>query len=226
MSKEDLTIAIDGPVGSGKGTLSSLLAQKLNAMYLYTGGMYRALALACIRENVDIYEAKDVIDLFKKARIDLSTEGSENKVFLNGEDVTREIFFPKVSNITPIIASYPEVRRAMVEKQREMIKGKRVVVEGRDTATDIAPDADIKIYLTADVRTRADRRLRQLKEKGLEESFEDVLFDTQERDRRDMKRDASPLTVTQDTLVIDTTNDKVEDTIEKVVSELTRRKLI
>ncbi len=226
MVNKNFIVAIDGPVGSGKGTLSIELAKELDALYLYTGGMYRALALACLRNEVNLREEKQVLQVLMNTdiKLEMSTDGAG--VFLGTEDVTGEISRPEVGNATPIIAAIPVVRREMVARQKEMIEGKRAIVEGRDIATDVAPNADLKVYLTADVNTRAKRRFEQFKEKGIEKTLEEVLRDTKERDRQDMERNASPLTIVEDAFVIDTTNDTVSDTIDKVKNKLRDKGLL
>lgn len=226
MLRKQLVIAIDGPVGVGKGTLTIALAKKLNVPSIYTGGMYRALALACLRAKIDIYDEAKVFGLLKKASIKLQTTKFGTRVFLDGKEVSNEIFLPEISRAVHIVAAYPSVRREMVTRQKKLIKGKSVVIEGRDIATDVAPGADLKIYLTASVEERAKRRFEQFKEKGVEISFEEVLRDLEERDKKDREREASPLTITPDAYVLDTTNLSIEETVEKVMGKLKEKRRI
>lgn len=219
MDKKILQIAIDGPVGVGKGTLGMELAKRLNATYIYTGGMYRALALACLQNNIDIHSEEKVLEVLYKVSTEFKSIGG-GRTYLNGEDVSDEIFLPEVSKTTPIIAALPSVRREMVERQQKMTEDRNVVVEGRDIATDVLPGAVLKIYLTADINTRAKRRLAQLREVGIETTFEEVLQEIQERDRRDKERQASPLTTVPDAYVLDTTNLTIEETVEKAMEKL------
>lgn len=223
-----LQIAIDGPVGSGKGTLAVALAKKLQAIHIYTGGMYRALALACIRSGIDLQSEEAVYDVLKKCDIDLRVEDDSplTKVFLNGEDVTHEIFFPEVSNDTPIVAAYKKVREEMVERQKKIAHGKKGVIEGRDIATHVIPHADLKIYLTASVEERANRRYQQLLDKEVKVSYDEVKQDVIQRDTTDSNRDHAPLMISDDSVVIDTTHDKVENTVDKVLDELKKRNLL
>lgn len=223
-----LQIAIDGPVGSGKGTLAVALAKELSAIHIYTGGMWRALALACLRAHIDISNEEQVLDILRKSDIDLRIESDSplTKVFLNGEDVTNEIFFPEVSNDTPTVAAHKHVRIEMAELQKKIAHGKKGVIEGRDVATHIIPNADLKIYLTASVDERANRRYKQLREKHVEIGYDEVRADVVERDRADSEREHAPLVVSRDSVVIDTSHDTVEDTVHKVLEELTKRKLI
>ncbi len=223
-----LQIAIDGPVGSGKGTLAVALAKELNAVHIYTGGMWRALALACIRENIDIKNEDAVLEELNKSDIDLRIEEDSplTKVFLNNEDVTNEIFFPNVSNSTPIVAAHKRVREEMAERQKKVAHGKKGVIEGRDIATHIIPHADLKIYLTATVDERAKRRFNQLREKNVNITFDEVKQDVIERDRADSDRDHAPLVVSHDSFIVDTSNDTVDDTVKKVIDELKKRQLV
>lgn len=222
---KNIVIAIDGPVCSGKGTLSVRLAQKLNFLYLYTGGMWRTLTLAAIRRGIDLKNQDEILELLNSIEINLKTVNGETRIFLGDEDTTDRIFDPSVSSQTPIVAAHQKVREEMVRRQRDIVKGKSAVIEGRDIATHVAPDADIKIYLTADVEVRARRRLKQYEEKGIDKNFEEVLRETIDRDKMDSERDASPLFVSSDAIVIDTTNDLIDDTVEKVISVLKEKGL-
>jgi len=228
MDAKPLQIAIDGPVGSGKGTLAVALAKELSAIHIYTGGMWRALTLACLRENIDIHDEEKVLEVLRKSNIDLRIESDSplTKVFLNGEDVTNEIFFPDVSNSTPIVAAQKQVRLEMAELQRNISYGKKGVIEGRDVATHIIPNANLKIYLTASIDERANRRYKQLREKNVEISYDEVRKDVVERDRADSERDHAPLVISPDSVVVDTSHDTIEDTVNKVKDELGKRNLI
>jgi cytidylate kinase len=228
MENNNLQIAIDGPVGSGKGTLAVALAKELNAVHIYTGGMWRALALACLRAKIDIHNEDEVLDILKKSDIDIRIESDSplTKVFLNGEDVTNEIFFPEVSNNTPIVAAHEKVRVEMAKLQRNIAQGKKGVIEGRDVATHIIPNANLKIYLTASVDERANRRYKQLREKKVDISYEDVRRDVIERDRADSEREYAPLVISPDSVVVDTSHDTIEDTVNKVKEELKNRNLL
>lgn len=221
-----LVIAIDGPVGVGKGTLAVGLAKKLGAQYLYTGGMYRALTLACLMNKLDIHDEKKVLDLLKKNLIEIKLTNLETRVFVEGEEVTDEIFSPQVTKNVPIVAAHPRVRREMVHRQKKIVEGVNIIVEGRDSATDVVPHADLKIYLTADVNVRAQRRLKQVQKRGLNTPFEEVLREVELRDRQDMERTASPLIIVPDAYVIDTTNLTIDETVEKVMNKLREKGLI
>lgn len=223
--KKKIIIAIDGPVSSGKGTLALRLAKKLKALYIYTGGMYRALALNCLKNKIDIKKEEDVLKLLKNTSIDLKPEQLDTKVYLNNKEVSSEIFLPSVSSITPIIAAYPRIRKEMVARQKKLAEKQTSIIEGRDIASVVAPNADLKIYLTAQLNTRIKRRLNQLHTSGIKATFDEVKKEIKERDRRDSDREASPLMVVKDAVVIDTTDDTVEQTVEKVMKKLEERGL-
>lgn len=230
MSKP-IKVAIDGPVGSGKGTLAIALAKKLNAFYVYTGAMYRALGIACLREKINIKDEDETVRVFGKISIELKEMNGEARVFLNSEDITSEVFESHAARAASDVGIFPKIRKEMVLRQRKVVEdtinsGKSVVMEGRDIATDVIPDADIKIYLTADVKKRAERRLKQFMDKGIKIVLEDVLKEVEERDRQDMQREASPLRVAEDAVVIDTTSDTISQTVDKVVEKLKEKNLI
>lgn len=231
MNKNTISIAIDGPVGAGKGTLAVALSKRLNAFYVYTGAMYRELALACLRGKINIHNQEEVLKVLNNISIELKNTDYGVRAYLNGEEVSDEIFKPNISKMVPIVAAFPKVRREMVLKQQKvakdaMEKGKNVVMEGRDIATDVLEDADIKIYLTADIKIRAQRRLKQLEDKGIKAQFDDVLRDLKERDRQDMERSASPLRIAEGAVIIDTTNDTIEETVDKAIGKLKEKNLI
>lgn len=226
MNKNKLVIAIDGPVGVGKGTLAVKLAKKLNAEYLYTGGMYRALALACLTEKVDIHDEEKVFDLLNKISIEVKVTDLETRIFIDGKEVSDKIFSPEVNAKVPVVAAYSRIRKEMVYRQKKMSEGKNIIIEGRDSTTDVAPSADLKIYLTADVNVRAQRRLKQLQKRGLNTPFEEVLREANLRDKKDMERKASPLQIVPDAYVIDTTNLTIDETVEKVMNKLQEKGLL
>ncbi|MEM4259582.1 MAG: (d)CMP kinase [Candidatus Pacearchaeota archaeon] len=226
--KKKFSIAIDGPVGSGKGTLAVALAKKFNALYINTGAMYRALTLLCLRKNLDIRDEEEILRYLKNCSIEIRTDrNNKQKIFLNGEDVSREIFLPEITRIVAYVSAFPKIRKEMVKRQKEIAsKAERAIIEGRDIATDVAPNAELKIFLIADLNIRVQRRLQQLKKNGINSTFEEVLKETQERDRRDTERQASPLTRVPDAYVLDTTNLSIEETVEQVVKKMKERNII
>ncbi|MCL5113669.1 MAG: (d)CMP kinase [Patescibacteria group bacterium] len=226
--KKSFSIAIDGPVGVGKGTLAVALSKKFGALYINTGAMYRTLTLACLREKIDIKNEDQILDLLRKVNIDFKINNDKSQqVFLNGEEVSREIFLPRVSNTVALISPFPQVRREMVKRQREMMKGKdRVVIEGRDITTEVIPDADLKIFLTADLKVRAQRRYKQIVKNKIDATLDAVLAETQERDRRDIERETSPLTVAKDAYVLDTSHLTIDETVKKVIEKMSEKGIV
>lgn len=226
-----ITIAIDGPVGSGKGTLAIALAKKMDALYVYTGAMYRELTLACLERKVDISNEKKVLEILYGISIELKQSREGIVAFLNNKNVTDEIFKPYISKTVSTVAALPGVRKEMVLRQKKMAeeainRGRSVVMEGRDITTDVIPNANMKIYLTADINVRAQRRLKQFENKGIKMQFDDVLKDLEERDLRDTQRTASPLRIAEDAVVIDTTSDTIDQTVDKVMEKLREINLI
>lgn len=224
--KKKIVIAIDGPVGSGKGTLALALSKRLGMQYLYTGAMYRALAYSSLKENINFNNEKKVLNLLNKISIKLEVHESGTSVFLDGQEISDEIFLPETARVVPIVSAFSSVRKEMVTRQKAMIDEVSTIIEGRDSATVVAPNADLKIYVTADVNERARRRFNQFKEKGIEVTFEDVITDLKERDKKDMQRKASPLTIVKDSYILDTTNLTIDQTVDKVTEKLKEKKLI
>ena len=204
-------IAIDGPAGSGKGTLAKLLAERLNLVNIDTGAMYRCVALATIDNNVDITDTKKIIEIVNDIKIELTLDG---KVFLNDKDVTKDIRSKEVTAIVSPISSIKEVREKMVYLQREIAKGKDVVMEGRDITTVVFPDTKYKFYLDASVEERAKRRYKENLEKGIDMSYQEVYDSIEKRDYNDMHKEVGALMRTDDQIYIDTTNLTVEEEVE------------
>ncbi len=183
-----IKIAIDGPVASGKGTIARLLAEKLNGIYLDTGAMYRCVALYCLNNGIDLNNPQDVISSLKNIHIDFIKES----VLLNGNDVTKEIRTLTVDNVAPKVAHLEKVREDMILRQQNIAastikKGITFIAEGRDIATHVLPNADLKIFLTADPKTRASRRVNQLENRGEKEDFDKVLGEIKQRDFEDIE---------------------------------------
>lgn len=226
--KHPFSIAIDGPVASGKGTLAAAIAKLLGITYIYTGAMYRALALACLETQTDIHDAKAVLALLQASHIDLPVPlpGKAFIVTLNGNDITERITHQDIDITVPVIAAYAPVREEMVRLQKTLAKDKSVIVEGRDIATHVLPDADLKVYLTASIEARAKRRFEQAKQRGQERTYEAILKDLRERDERDITRYASPLTVVSDAFLLDTTDLNLAQTIDAILTQLRKKGII
>ena len=210
-------IAIDGPSGSGKGTIAKEVAKRLNYTYIDTGAMYRCVSLMSLRENLKETDEKEIVDLLKKADIRLTNEG---KVYLNEEDVSDKIRTMEVTHRVSKISSIIALREVMREKQREFATKNSIVMEGRDITTEVFPDADYKFYLDASVEERARRRQLQNEEKGIESTYEEVKAAIEERDYDDMHRPVGALTRTDDQIYIDSSNMKIEEVINFILKKV------
>ena len=218
-----LAIAIDGPAGSGKSTAARRVAQLLGYNHIDSGAMYRAVALAGLRTGLPIDNAEDMELLARQSRIDLRLENSHVRVWLDGEDVSKEIRRPEVTLAASQISTIAAVRKVLVRNQRKMAAGGGVVMEGRDIGSVVLPRADLKIFLTASRETRARRRLGEFAERGESASFASVLDEVAERDRRDANRQESPLVATDDAIIVDSTAMEAEE-VARVIVLLAREK--
>ncbi len=217
-------IAIDGPAGSGKSTLARLLAQALGFVYLDTGAMYRALALVAQREGIAPEDEPALTALARRIQISFQRVDGEQRVLVNGEDVSEAIRRPEIGQLASLISVYSGVRRAMVARQQEIARQvEGLVAEGRDTTTVVFHEAILKIFLTASPEERARRRQAQLREQGIDIPFEEVLREIRERDERDTTRADSPLQQADDAIVIDNENLTVAETLQRVLALYTAR---
>jgi len=217
-----MIVAIDGPAGSGKGTVTKIIAQRMGLINLDTGATYRCVALESIRRGISIREKDKIVDLVDDLNIEFIYDNEAIKVFLNGEEVTSEIRSTEVNNIVSQVSSIVPVRLKMVDIQRKMAEGKSVIMEGRDIGTYVFPNADIKIYLDADVEERALRRFRENQEKGLESTYEEILENIKKRDENDKNKEIGSLMIAKDAIVIDSTKmsiDEVADRVEAIIRE-------
>lgn len=208
-------IAIDGPAGSGKGTITKLIAEKLNLVYIDSGATYRCVALVVLRNNLSLDEKERIIELTKTLDIDFDLNG---RTYLNKEDVSDEIRTPKVTNIVSQVSSIIEVREILVDLQRKMANGKDVIMEGRDITTVVFPNAQYKFYLDASVEERAKRRFLQNKEKGINESLEAIKENIQMRDYNDMHKPIGALIRTDEQIYIDSTNLTIDEVVNTIIS--------
>lgn len=216
-------VAIDGYAGSGKSTTAKAVAQRLNFLYLDTGAMYRAFTYKYLkRVGAEKIDPAVVKELLRDTRIDLVSRGDQTRVILDGQDVSREIRTPQVNSFVSPIAAVPEIREYMVKRQREIAADQKVVCEGRDITSVVFPNAQVKIYMDADLKTRALRRQKELMEKGIGVTLDDVMNNLKFRDDYDSGRQHSPLRRTADSILVDTTNLTIEeeiDLVEKIVRE-------
>ncbi len=215
-----MIIAIDGPSGAGKSTLGKMLAKKLGLLYLDTGAMYRAAALAVVRRNVDLDQTDEAASIARAARIELAGEPDSLEVLLDGENVSTEIRTRQIAQAASIVSTNSHVRRIMVEHQRQLGQNAAggCVLEGRDIGSVVFPDADIKFFLTAKPEARARRRFEEDKAKGRVTTYEQTLREINERDERDVSREDSPLTIAEDSVVIDTSELDLSEVFEQMLS--------
>jgi len=217
-----MIIAIDGPSGSGKSTLGRMVAHALKLLYIDTGSMYRAVALAVIEAQVDPNDKEAVTALANRIEIDLEGDPDSLSVLLNGRDITDQIRSESVTDMSSIVSTIPGVRRAMVERQRAISK-RGAVLNGRDIGTVVFPDADIKFFLTAAPEERAERRYKEDRMTASSSAtYAETLADMIERDRRDSTRADSPLKVADDAIVVDSTGKSIEEVFEEMISHVHR----
>ncbi len=217
-----ISIAIDGPAGAGKSTLSRTMAKKLGFMYVDTGALYRTIGLKFLRLGFDTELNCNVAEVLKDTVADIRFIENEQRVFLDGEDVSEKIRTAEASMMASAVSARPEVRAYLLDKQRELAKKNNVVMDGRDIGTVVLPDATLKIYLTASAEDRAMRRYKEMLEKGMTAQYDDVLADIIKRDYNDMHRDIAPLKQAQDAVLADTTGYEFEQSLElllKIVKE-------
>lgn len=206
-------ITIDGPSASGKGTVATLLAQELGWYVLDSGALYRLTALDCMKRKVDLEDQELVAEVANALSVKFLPEG----IFLHGEDVTDSIESEQVGAIASKIAVYPELRAALLQSQRNCRRAPGLVADGRDMGTMVFPDADLKIYLVADVRKRAERRYKQLMKKGFSVKINGLIADLEARDQRDLNRSHAPLKPADDAIVVDSSDLDIEETLAIVL---------
>ena len=209
-------VAVDGPAGAGKSTIAKLVAKKKGYIYVDTGAMYRGLAIHFLKKGVNPEEKEAVVEACRDAEVTIGYESGVQQIYLNGENVTDMLRTEEVGNMASRTSAIPEVREKLLELQRSLASEKDVIMDGRDIGTNILPDADVKIYLTASVETRARRRYNELKEKGESCDLEEIARDIKDRDERDMTREIAPLKKAEDAVLVDSS----DMTIEEVVSEI------
>lgn len=222
-----ISIAIDGPSGAGKSTISRKAAEKFGFIYVDTGAIYRTIGLATKIRGVSLDDTAAVIELLPTLEIELKyNDAGEQHMYLDGNDISRDIRLPEVSMLASKVSAIPEVRAFLVDMQRGMAEKYDVIMDGRDIGTVILPNADLKIFLTADVRDRARRRYEELRAKGMEKPFDEVLAEMEKRDEQDTQRAAAPLKAADDAVLLDTSGNTLEESIDEVcrlISEKTGR---
>ena len=217
-------IALDGPAGAGKSTIAKQVARRENLIYIDTGAMYRAMSLLMLQNGIPLNDAEKIGQECSRAQIDISYENGEQAVFLNGENVDAFLREERVGNAASAVSAVPRVRERLVQLQRELAESADVVMDGRDIGTVVLPDADLKIFLTASSRVRAERRYRELQEKGIEADLKTIQRDIEERDHRDMTRETSPLRQAEDAVVIDSSMMTVDEVIQNILDLIQSRR--
>lgn len=210
-------IAIDGPAGAGKSTIAKKAAKELSYVYVDTGAMFRAMALYCIQNGVNKEDESAVSDACEKINVSISYENGEQQVLLNGENVNGLIRTEEVGNTASVISAYGKVRSKLLELQRELAAVQNVIMDGRDIGTCVLPNAQVKIYLTASVETRGQRRFLELQEKGQACSLEEICADIRDRDYRDMHREIAPLKQAEDAVLVDSSDMTIDEVVARIL---------
>lgn len=211
-----VNIAIDGPAGAGKSTIARKLAHEMAYIYVDTGAMYRAMALYFLQNNIDRSDEAAIGKACGSVEVAIGYENGEQQVLLNGENVTGQIRTEDVGNMASAVSVYQSVREKLVELQQRLAANENVIMDGRDIGTCVLPKAQVKIYLTASVECRAKRRYDELKAKGAECSLAEISKDIEERDRRDMNREISPLRQAEDAVLVDTSDMNIEEVVSMI----------
>ncbi len=213
-----INVAIDGPAGAGKSTISRAAAKETGFIYADTGALYRAVGVNALRKGIDTKNAEKITGTLKSIKVELKFAGDVQHVFLNGEDVSEEIRLPAASMAASDVSAIPSVRAFLFDLQRDVAKKNNCIMDGRDIGTVVLPDAQIKIFLTASPEERAMRRYKELKEKGAKDTYDEVLSDLKIRDYNDSHREIAPLKPAEDSIIVDTTGITLEESVAKIVS--------
>lgn len=219
------SVAIDGPAGAGKSTIAKRVAKELSFIYVDTGAMYRAMALYFLRAGIAPEDEAGITESCKEITVTLSSEGGEQQVFLNGENVNAFIRTEEVGKMTSAVSVYAPVREKLTQLQREMAAKTNLIMDGRDIGTCVLPEAQVKIYLTASVETRGRRRYLELREKGTECSLDEICRDIEKRDHQDMTREISPLKQAEDAILVDSSEMGIEEVVERILN-IVKEKLV
>ena len=217
-----ISVAIDGPAGAGKSSISRLAAKRLGFIYVDTGALYRAVGLKFSLSGADTSLDCDIDGILAETEVDIRFKEGEQRVYLDGRDVSDAIRTPTASMMASAVSARPQVRAFLLEMQRKLARENNVVMDGRDIGTVVLPNAEVKIYLTASAEVRAERRLKELKEKGEKVTFKEVYDDMVKRDYDDMHREIAPLKQAEDAVLADTTDCNLEESVElilKIVNE-------
>ena len=211
-------VAIDGPAGAGKSTIAKRVAKEMGFVYVDTGAMYRALAIFFLKQGLTPADTEKIAEVCNEATVSIGYEYGVQQVYLNGENVTSMLREEAVGNMASVSSAIKEVRAQLLELQRELARTKDVVMDGRDIGTNILPNADVKVYLTASVETSAKRRFLELQEKGVACDLNEIAKDIEERDTRDMNREIAPLKQAEDAIYIDSSDMTIDEVTEQIKS--------
>jgi cytidylate kinase len=218
-----ISVAIDGPAGAGKSTVARKVAKTKGYIYVDTGALYRAVAYSCIKAGVSIGDVDLVAEHIKTVKIEIKYIDSEQRVFVNGEDVTGFIRTPEISGKASEVSAIPTVRAFLLDLQRQLAVENDVVMDGRDIGTVVLPNATVKIFLTASAEVRAKRRYDELIEKGQTVEFDDVLSDLQERDYRDSHREVAPLKPSEESVIVDTSLLSFDESVNAILTVISEK---
>ena len=210
-------VAIDGPAGAGKSTIAKLVAKEKGYIYVDTGAMYRGLAIHFLDKGIKPGETDKVIEACKDAEVTIAYEDGVQHVYLNGTVISSRLRNEEVGNMASVTSAIPEVRKKLLELQQNLAKTQNVITDGRDIGNCVLPDADVKVYLTASVETRAKRRYQELQEKGEDCNLEEIAHDIEERDHRDMTREIAPLKQAEDAVLIDSSDMTIDEVVKAIV---------
>ena len=214
INMKSFDVAIDGPSGAGKSSLARRCAAELGLLYVDTGAIYRTVGLAALRRGVDPKKEEAVAAILPELEIGMGYEDGEQRMYLNGEDVSREIRMPEISMYASDVSAHAAVRSFLLEMHRKLARENCVIMDGRDIGTVVLPEAKLKIYLTASPEARAERRMKELQAKGVEQPYEEVLRDIIQRDQQDMNREVAPLRQAEDAVLVDTTEIDFDQSFE------------
>lgn len=210
-------VAIDGPAGAGKSTIAKLVAKEKGYVYVDTGAMYRGLAIHFLENGIEAEEKEKIVEACKDADVTIRYEDGQQQVYLNGKNITAKLREEAVGNMASKSSAIPEVRAKLLELQRELARKEDVIMDGRDIGTCVLPDADVKVFLTASVETRAKRRYDELVEKGVACDLEEIARDIAERDERDSTREIAPLKQAEDAVLVDSSHMTIEEVVAAIV---------
>ena len=213
----EFIVDVDGPAGSGKGTITKLVGERENLVYIDTGALYRCVTLAMLRKNIGLEDLEQIQEILNTTDIEFKQENGEKKVYLNNENVSKEIREAAVNKFVSQVSHIVIVRESITDLSRKIAKGKKVIMEGRDIGTNVFPNADVKIYLDATPEERARRRQKQNEEKGINIPFEEIVENIKFRDNNDKTSKVAPLKQAEDAIYIDSSNMTIEEVAEKVI---------